>query len=97
MDGPPIRNAVALDGRKGRRSSASRRRAVEGRAEAKVLELINGLHAVDIAEILDEQSTKEARAFYAVLPEIFLTITLNPVSESGISSIITSIRSATSG
>lgn len=43
--------------------------AVESSSEAKVLELIDGLHAVDIAEILDEQSTKEAKAFYAVLPE----------------------------
>ena len=43
--------------------------AVESNAEAKVLELIEGLHAVDIAEILDEQSTKEATAFYTFLPE----------------------------
>jgi len=43
--------------------------AVESNAEAKVLELIDGLHAVDVAEILDEQSTNEAKAFYALLPE----------------------------
>ncbi len=43
--------------------------AVEGSVEAKILELIDGLHAVDIAEILDEQSTNEAKAFYAFLPE----------------------------
>ena len=43
--------------------------AVESKIEAKILELIDGLHAVDIAEILDEQSTKEAKAFYALLPE----------------------------
>ena len=42
--------------------------AVESSAEAKVLALIDGLHAVDIAEILDEQSTKEAKAFYSCLP-----------------------------
>lgn len=35
----------------------------------KVLELIDGLHAVDIAEILDEQSTEEAKAFYFLLPD----------------------------
>ena len=43
--------------------------AIESNAEAKVLELIEGLHAVDIAEILNEQSTKEATAFYTFLPE----------------------------
>ncbi|PCI94862.1 MAG: magnesium transporter [Flavobacteriales bacterium] len=43
--------------------------AVESNAEAKVLELIEGLHAVDVAEILDEQSTKDAKAFYTLLPE----------------------------
>jgi magnesium transporter len=43
--------------------------AVESNIEAKVLELIDGLHAVDIAEILDEQSTAEAQAFYFLIPE----------------------------
>jgi len=43
--------------------------AIESNAEGKVLELIEGLHAVDIAEILEEQNTKEARAFYNFLPE----------------------------
>ena len=43
--------------------------AVEGNVEAKVLELIEGLHAVDIAEILEEQNTQEAKAFYIFLPE----------------------------
>lgn len=43
--------------------------AVEGNVEAKVLELIDGVHAVDIAEILDEQSIEEAKAFYSFLPE----------------------------
>ena len=43
--------------------------AVESKAEDKVNELISGLHAVDIAEILDEQSTEEAKAFYFFLPE----------------------------
>lgn len=43
--------------------------AVEGKVEAKILELIDGLHAVDIAEILDEQSKQEAKAFYTLLPE----------------------------
>ncbi len=43
--------------------------AVGDRSEAKILEFIDGLHAVDIAEILDEQSTKEAKAFYDLLPE----------------------------
>lgn len=43
--------------------------AVEGKVEAKVLELIDGVHAVDIAEILDEQSIEEAKAFYSFLPE----------------------------
>lgn len=42
--------------------------AVENKAEAKVAELIEGLHAVDIAEILDEQTTEEAKAFYFFLP-----------------------------
>lgn len=41
---------------------------VESNNEVKVLELIEGLHAVDIAEILEEQSTKEALAFYGFLP-----------------------------
>tara|TARA_B100000809_G_scaffold248154_1_gene277960 strand:- start:3904 stop:5256 length:1353 start_codon:yes stop_codon:yes gene_type:complete len=43
--------------------------AIDGGVENKVLELIEGLHAADIAEILEEQSTKEATAFYALLPE----------------------------
>jgi magnesium transporter len=43
--------------------------AVEEKVEAKVLELIEGLHAVDIAEILEEQSLQEAKAFYFLLPE----------------------------
>jgi magnesium transporter len=42
---------------------------VEEKVEAKVLELIEGLHAVDIAEILEEQSLQEAKAFYFLLPE----------------------------
>ena len=42
--------------------------AVSEKAQQKVNELINGLHAVDIAEILDEQSTDEAKAFYFLLP-----------------------------
>tara|TARA_B100000809_G_scaffold57505_2_gene53636 strand:+ start:10380 stop:11735 length:1356 start_codon:yes stop_codon:yes gene_type:complete len=42
--------------------------AVESSSEDKILELIDGLHAVDVAEILDEQSTKEAKAFYDCLP-----------------------------
>ena len=43
--------------------------AVEGNVEAKIMELIEGLHAVDVAEILEEQSNKEAKAFYVFLPE----------------------------
>lgn len=43
--------------------------AVENNAEQEILELIKGLHAVDVAEILDEQSTEEAKAFYFYLPE----------------------------
>ena len=43
--------------------------AIGGGVENKVLVLIEGLHAADIAEILEEQSTKEATAFYALLPE----------------------------
>jgi magnesium transporter len=43
--------------------------AVESNVEAKVLELIEGLHPADIAEILDEQNTEEAKAFYFILPE----------------------------
>jgi magnesium transporter len=42
--------------------------AVESSSEDKILQLIDGLHAVDVAEILDEQSTKEAKAFYDCLP-----------------------------
>ena len=43
--------------------------AVESNVEAKVLELIEGLHPVDVAEILKEQSLEEAKAFYFHLPE----------------------------
>ncbi|OFY90285.1 MAG: magnesium transporter [Bacteroidetes bacterium RIFCSPLOWO2_12_FULL_31_6] len=43
--------------------------AVESNVEAKVLELIEGLHPVDIAEILQEQTIEEAKAFYFHLPE----------------------------
>ncbi|NQX97190.1 MAG: magnesium transporter [Flavobacteriales bacterium] len=43
--------------------------AVEGNVEAEIMELIEGLHAVDVAEILEEQSNKEAKAFYVFLPE----------------------------
>lgn len=43
--------------------------AVEGGLEGKVLELIEGLRPADIAEVLDEQSNKEARAFYQFLPD----------------------------
>lgn len=42
--------------------------AVEENVENKVLDLIEGLHPADIAEVLEEQSTKEAKAFYALLP-----------------------------
>lgn len=35
----------------------------------KVLEFVDGLHAVDIAEILDEQSTEDAKAFFFLLPD----------------------------
>jgi len=42
---------------------------VKNNDPAKVMEFIDGLHAVDIAEILDEQSTEEAKAFYALLPD----------------------------
>jgi magnesium transporter len=42
--------------------------AVENSAEAKILELIDGLHAVDVAEILEEQSAKEAKALFSFLP-----------------------------
>ena len=43
--------------------------AVESNVEGKVMGLIEGLHAADVAEILDEQSIKDARAFYDLLPE----------------------------
>jgi magnesium transporter len=43
--------------------------AVFSGAKEKVQELIKGLHSVDIAEILEEQSTEEAKAFYFLLPE----------------------------
>ena len=43
--------------------------AVKDNVEARVLELIDGLHAVDIAEILEEQTIQEAKAFYFILPE----------------------------
>jgi magnesium transporter len=43
--------------------------AVESNVETKVLELIEGLHPADIAEILDEQNTEQAKAFYFILPE----------------------------
>ncbi len=43
--------------------------AVLSNNEAKVLEIIEGLHPVDIAEILDEQNLEEAKAFYFILPE----------------------------
>lgn len=43
--------------------------AVSDKAQKKVDELITGLHAVDIAEILDEQSIEEAKDFYFLLPE----------------------------
>jgi magnesium transporter len=43
--------------------------AVDSNMEEKVLELIDGLHAVDIAEVLEEQSTTEAKAFYNFIPE----------------------------
>lgn len=42
--------------------------AVDEQADVKVLDLIEGLHAVDIAEILEEQTTKEAKAFYTYVP-----------------------------
>jgi len=35
----------------------------------KVMDLIDGLHAVDIAEILDEQTIEEAKAFFFLLPD----------------------------
>jgi len=37
--------------------------------ETKTLELIEGLHPADIAEILDEQNNEQAKAFYHFLPE----------------------------
>jgi magnesium transporter len=41
---------------------------VKSNDRKKVMELIDSLHAVDIAEILDEQSTEDAKAFYFLLP-----------------------------
>ena len=43
--------------------------AVENGQQAELDILIDGLHAVDIAEILEEQTKDEAKAFYLVLPE----------------------------
>lgn len=43
--------------------------AVAGNAEQKVLQLIKEMHAVDVAEILDEQSLEEAKAFFNILPK----------------------------
>lgn len=43
--------------------------AIDGGVENIVLDFIEGLHAADIAEILEEQSTKDATAFYALLPD----------------------------
>ena len=43
--------------------------AVESNLSEKVLELIDGLHPADVAEIIEEQSAKEAKAFYSILPE----------------------------
>jgi len=43
--------------------------AIDGGVENIVLDLIEGLHAADIAEILEEQSAKDATAFYALLPD----------------------------
>jgi len=43
--------------------------AVISKDNAVILKLIDGLHAVDIAEILDEQSRQEAKSFYDCLPE----------------------------
>jgi len=43
--------------------------AVISKDNAIILKLIDGLHAVDIAEILDEQSRQEAKSFYDCLPE----------------------------
>ena len=43
--------------------------AVQSNVETKVMALIEGLHPADIAEILEEQSTREAKALYVLLPE----------------------------
>lgn len=55
--------------------------AVQNNVEAKVLELLKGLHAVDIAEILEEQSNKEAKALYIFLPEELAADTLVELDE----------------
>ena len=55
--------------------------AVEKSVEVAVLKLIDGLHPADIAEILDEQTNKEARAFYQFLSEELAADTLVELDE----------------
>lgn len=48
---------------------ATLNKATENKEEDQVLELIEGLHPADIAEILDEQSLEEAQNFHQFLSE----------------------------
>ena len=56
--------------------------AVKSKDNANVRKLIEGLHAVDIAEILDEQNANEAQHFYDALPEELAADALVELEES---------------
>lgn len=55
--------------------------AVAQNSEQEVLQLINELHAVDVAEILDEQTLQEAKSFFNLLPKEFAADVLIELDE----------------
>jgi magnesium transporter len=55
--------------------------AVANNSEKEVLMLIKDMHAVDVAEILDEQNLENARAFFSFLPKEFAADVLIELDE----------------
>ncbi|MBW6483326.1 MAG: magnesium transporter [Vicingaceae bacterium] len=55
--------------------------AVAENAEKEVMRLVNELHPVDVAEILDEQNLEQAQAFFNFLPKEFAADVLVELDE----------------
>ena len=67
--------------------------AVHKNAQQEVLELIDGLRPADIADVLHEQTNKQAKAFYQFLPEEIAADTLVELDEDIREKFLTSFSS----